>query len=228
MNIFQLLKKRKSVKLLIDSWDKVSINDYIAIRDIISSKLLTDEQKNLNVLAILMKKTEEEIEDYSIADISNLIGQMGWLKAFNFPKNKRYSSMMVGKYKCKVMANMAEWNIAQYIDFQNLWGSSDITEVYGKLLAVFLIPTGATYNHGYSIEDVANEIEDKVSISDANGLCFFFLKSCLSLTKVIRLYLGWMMKRIRKKAKSQKNQVMIEQINLVNKEMDKIVQFLIG
>ena len=74
-------------KLLYKSWDEVSISLYKQIVEITQETQLSETEITLAILALLMGISEEEIYNYSVEEIQNLLPQIKWLDEFKFNQN---------------------------------------------------------------------------------------------------------------------------------------------
>ena len=178
-----------------NSWDQVPIKLYKEIVE--ATKVDGDIERNVAVLAVLCDCTEDEIWNLPLPEIGALSSKLKWLDTFDFDRDVKFRKVRIGEYRCRVVDNMAEFTVAQYVDFNNLWSAEE--RDIAMLLTTFLVPEGKQYNNGYDILDLRGAIEENIAITNANSLCFFFLKSCHALMRGILIYLDYMTDRMRKK-----------------------------
>ena len=204
------------------NWDDITITDYKQILDISSKELDSDLEKSISVLAILCECSEDDLYGMNIQELNRLIPEVWIDKPFTFNKNKNWSKIMLNGRKYNVVVDINKFTVAQYADFQIYWDKRDDIDYMGKLLTCFIIPDGCKYNDGYDIVELAQRLENLVSITDYNSICFFFLQDCLLSTKASLLYSNWqLMKMIRKeKDKAKKEKLK----NLQKQVLEKISQ----
>lgn len=204
------------------SWNDISISDWRKISEICKEESLSDVEKNVEVLAVLCDCTPDDVWNTEMAQLNKLMDGIGWLNSFNFNKKWSADSIKINGKKYKICTNVAEFSVAQYIDFQELWKKRDGNE--GRILACFIIPEGCRYGEGYDVVELANLFEQRVSITNYNAVCFFFLKQSLLLTRISAAYLEWQMKRMKRKVK--KHPEMAAKIAEMQREMERIASMV--
>lgn len=75
------------------------------------------------------------------------------------------------------MDDIKDLTTGQYIDYQTYMQDNEDFKNLAKVLSVFIVPKGKTYNEGYDVEDVIRELDEHLSIQIALGVCFFFGRS---------------------------------------------------
>ena len=83
---------------------------------------------------------------------------------------------------------------AQYIDYQTYMKEKPVD--LQKVISVFLIPKGHTYNDGYKIEEVMADISDML-IVDVQALGFFIQKQSALFILITKDYLSHQMKKMK-------------------------------
>lgn len=198
-------------------WDDITINDYREIVDITKQELDSDLEKSISILSVLCECSEDDLYSMNVNKLNKLLAEIEWIKQpYTFNKNWNHKHIVIDGVKYDVVVDINKFSVAQYADLQIYWDKRDDINYMGKLLTLFIIPAGKTYNNDYDIVKLADVIEDNVSINDFNSICFFFLKSCLISIKASLLYSNWkIMKMIRK----EKNQVKKEQLKKIQKKL---------
>lgn len=87
--------------------------------------------------------------------------------------------------------NLSTLTTAQFVDYQNYAKKSPI--LTNEILSVFIIPQNHSYNDGYDLEKVKNDILD-MDMPTINTLAFFFKKSYLLLLNVFLTSLTYQVK----------------------------------
>lgn len=137
---------------------------------------------NMNILAVLFG---EDVLSTPVVELKKMIGEID-LKPVKETIKAKY--IINGKYY--ILDTQMNITTAQYIDYANYKKNNDIV----KMLSVFLIPEGHTYNDGYDILEVIKDIEDMKWV-DAEAIGFFFIKRFALFIKIFLNYLEAKMKK---------------------------------
>ena len=185
-----------------NSWDQVPIKVYKEIQAVMEDDGLQGMDKDVAIIAILCDVPDEEIWNLPIGELGVLSRSLQWVNDFKFDQEVKFRKVKVGKFECRVIDSIADFTVAGYIDFNNLWRAEkrDIS----ALLTTFLVPVGKdiTYNKGYSIQELYSAIDENMPITTANALCFFFLKSLRTLTQDMLIYLDYILEKEAKRKKT--------------------------
>ena len=194
-------------------WEDITINDYKEILNITQKELDSDLEKSISILAILCECTEDELYSMNANELYKLLYEIEWVKQpYKFNHNWNNKHITINGIKYDVVVDINKFTVAQYADLQIYWDKRDDIDYMAKLLTLFIIPNGKTYNSDYDIVQLANIIEDNVSINDFNSICFFFLKSCLILIKASLLYSNWQMMKLMMKEKDKEKKKRLKEI----------------
>lgn len=182
-------------------WSDITIADYKQINEITSRELDSDLEKSVAYLAVLMNEDEDKLWSLTLPELNALLEQTKWLNS-EFTFNKRpFKHIVINGEKYDVMVDIMKFTVAQYADFQIYWDHRTDPEWMAKLMTVFVIPRGKKYNDGYDAAALAETLENNLSITDFNSICFFFLLDLLNLTRGIALYSTWLTRKMRKNPK---------------------------
>ena len=156
-------------------WEDITINDYKEIVNITQKELDSDLEKSISILAILCECTEDDLYSLNASKLYKLLSEIEWVKQpYKFNHNWSSKHITINGIKYDVVVDINKFTVAQYADLQVYWDKRDDINYMAKLLTLFIIPNGKTYNTDYDIVQLANIIEDNVSINDFNSICFFF------------------------------------------------------
>lgn len=194
-------------------WEDITINDYKEIINITQKELDSDLEKSISILAILCECTEDELYSMNANKLYKLLSEIEWVKQpYKFNHNWSSKHITINGIKYDVVVDINKFTVAQYADLQVYWDKRDDIDYMAKLLTLFIIPNGKTYNNDYDIVQLANIIEDNVSINDFNSICFFFLKSCLIFIKASLLFSNWQMMKLIMKEKDKEKKKQLKEI----------------
>lgn len=194
------------------SWSDITINDYKEILEIQQREYDSDLEKGIAVLSVLCGVDEDELYSIPISQLNGLLSGISWMNnEFTFNQNWNSKYIKINGVKYDVIVDINKFTVAQYADFQIYWDKRDDVNNMGKLLTIFIIPDGKKYNEGYDIVELASILENYVSITDYNSVCFFFLKDLMLSTKASLFYSVWeTMKMIRKEKNKEKKKELKE------------------
>lgn len=191
-------------------WNDITISDFKRILEINEQELDSDLEKSISVLSVLCECNEDDLYNMNINNLQTLIAEMEWMnKPFTFNRNWNSKHITINGVKYDVVADINKFSVAQYADFQIYWSKRDDVNYMGKLLTVFIVPSGKNYNDGYDIVELSNILETYVSLPDFNAICFFFLMDCLYSVKASLYYSNWEVTKMihREKDKTKKKEL---------------------
>lgn len=174
------------------SWNHITGEQYWEIFDILHSEA-SDLQKQAELIALIEGKPVDEILSLDMSSAAELINKLEFLNKFELSKRYHPSSIVIDNKKYNVYPNLANLNVAQFIDYQSFI-SQPFRESYDKILSIFIIPDGHEYNSGYDILEVQEAIRTKLSWLEIQNLLNFilvkyadsYIHSLTSLTKMVR------------------------------------------
>ena len=143
------------------SWNHITGEQYWEIFDILNSEA-SDLQKQAELIALIEGKSVDEILSLDMSAAAELINKLEFLNKFELSKRYHPSSIIIDNKKYNVYPNLANLNVAQFIDYQSFI-AQPFRESYDKILSIFLIPDGHEYNSGYDILEVQEVIRTKLS-----------------------------------------------------------------
>lgn len=149
---------------------------------------------NMNILTILFG---EDILSTPVVELKKMLSEIDLT-----PVKSNVQPKYIINGKCYALDTKMDITTSQYIDYCNYKKDNDIV----KMLSVFLIPEGHTYNDGYDIFEVIKDIEDMKWV-DAEAIGFFFIKRFALFTKIFLNCL---------EAKMKKNKMTETEQNIIN------------
>lgn len=190
------MKERKTMKTEPYSWESVSIDKYYAIKDIYDS---SDEKldKDIQVISVIEEIPESEIWDMSIPELQKRINKLKFLDKFELKKINPKKIVIEDETYC-IQYDEKKMTVSQYVDWQT-FVKMDFRQAIDKMLSVFVIPEGKTYNNGYDIVEVQSKFRRSMSFADAQScLNFIVVKYVESLKRSLK-YLARIAKREKNK-----------------------------
>lgn len=203
------------------SWDKINGDTYWEICDILNDPDDNDMDKSAKLCCCIEGMDLDDFYNLPVNDATKKINQLSFLNNFSLIKHYHPNYIKLGDYKCKVIQG-SELNVAQFIDYQNFI-SQPFRDNYYKILSVFLIPEGHTYNTGYDIVEIQNLIR-KMTWREVQSLLGFLL---IRYVKLLLRSLTYLIKQVKKMRGAEKKE-MEEKINQLNQKIGDLMHFHIS
>ena len=132
-------------------------------------------------------------------------------------KAVRPRNLTINGKKYDLVDDIKDLTTGQYIDYQTYMQDNEDFKNLAKVLSVFIVPKGKTYNEGYDVEDVIRELDEHLSIQIALGVCFFFREKYRSWLNLMQASFKRKMMRMRRK---EKNPEAVEKMEEIIRMMD--------
>ncbi len=184
---------------MITSHNELPLGDYLDILAL-QEREMDDIDRRIAILAILTGKTEREILNAPITDVSAWSDAAGFLERPVHVAPRIASSYRLGGFDLVPTTDLRKITTAQYIDFKTFCPEGDPRLV--ELISVILIPRGKTYADGYDIAEVQDAIRRELMVSDVLALSAFFLTKYAALIRTSRSFLARLARTEKDKAKA--------------------------
>ena len=202
------------------SWNEVTLKQFDKILEISNNKDLTIAEREIRLIATLTNTEISVIQNLDAPSFQNISNKLSFL---NTKPEKRVpvdSFVLNGKDYHADLAPV-NWTAGQFLDYKVLAGE-DIDKKAARLIACFVYPEGAAYNDGsYDVEDVVNDINDYMTVSEVTGFTDFFMLQYVAYAKALLAYSERKIKRSKAISKQDKKKI-LEQMN---KSKDLIKSF---
>ena len=154
------------------NWTDISIRQYNDIKDVFLNPEFSDEDRIILLINICFGVDALKLKT---SELNKYIEQMKFLNTTP-PKMKIRSTYKLGQNTYILKKDLKDFKVCQWIDFQNFLKNGSDTDNFSNLLSVFFLPEAQTeYGEGYDIEEVRQDINNHLSIADANSIAGFFL-----------------------------------------------------
>lgn len=185
------------------SWDNIPIKVYNRISQIIKETEEKTEESIIPILSILYNVPEQEISSLKIMEVQKLIKETNWINKFSFDKEKKIEKLTINGVKCRVKYNLSDFTYQQYLDYNEYFSKIEEDPSYlANVLATFILPENKKYNDGYDLQQLTDDIEDTLPITQCQSLIYSFVTSCLeSLSAILTSSANQTMKKIVMKKK---------------------------
>ena len=202
------------------NWSEVTLEQFNKIIEISNNKDLTTVEREIRLVAVLTKMSITEVESLDAPTFQMITDKLIFL---NTKPEKRVpvdSFVLNGKDYHADLAP-ASWTAGQFLDYKVLAGE-DIDKKAARLLACFIYPEGAAYNDGsYDVEDVVNDINEYMTVSEVTGFTDFFMLQYTAFARALLAYSERKIKRLKGISKQDKKKL-LEQMR---KQRDLIKNF---
>ena len=154
------------------NWTDVSLKQYNDIKQIFLEPDYSEEDRIILLINILFGVDALKLKT---TELNGYVNQLKFLST-NPPKMKLRDKYRLGENWYILKRNLKDFTVAQWIDFQNFLKNGSDTDNFANLLSVFFLPEEETeYGENYNIEEVRQDINNFLSIADANSIAGFFL-----------------------------------------------------
>ena len=156
------------------NWTDVSLKKYIELKDLYLDPELSDEDRLIYQIKILFDVDPLKLKP---TELHKYINEMKFLGE-KVPKMKIKNEYKLGSNIYILKKELKDFNVSMWIDWTNFLKEGSDIDNYAKLLSVFFFPEGKDvkdYGEGYDIEQVRNDINNYLSIPEANSIASFFL-----------------------------------------------------
>ena len=161
------------------TWSDITLQQYYQIKELLTNE---DEYTALNILDVLYGIDSASLPLSALSKYNN---------ALDFLKDeipvvdikKKYN---INGHTYESNCELTKVSTAQFIDYQNYLKEKE--PKYEKLISVFFIPEGHTYNDGYSIKEVQDDILH-MSMVDVQSIAFFIKKQLQLFLSLFQFYL---------------------------------------
>lgn len=172
------------MKIIYNSVGDLPISKYLELQRVLSNRSTDpnedDTDLNIEMLSIFTGECVEDIYNSSLFDVGVAMSELRTKLEQPMPNpNKVPKTLKLNNVVYKVVDDVADFTVAQYIDFQNYVGKD---EYIAELLTTFIIPQGLKYNDGYNIDSQITDFKEHLTIQTAVSLRLFFLKKLLAST----------------------------------------------
>ena len=200
------------IKIVKNSWNQITIADYKKIKEITEREFDSELEQGIAVLSVLCGVDEDEVYSLPISQLKGLLDGIAWMnEPYTFDKHWKADTITINGEKYDIVADINKFTVAQYADFQIYWDKRDDVDYMAKLLSVFIIPKGKTYNDGYDVVELIDILENNISINIWNSINFFFLKDLMRSIEASLYYSLWVtMKMIWKEKNKEKKKELKE------------------
>ena len=156
------------------NWFNISLKKYIELKDLYLDPEITDEDRLFYQIKILFDIDPLKLKP---TELHKYINEMKFLSE-KVPKVKIKSTYVLGGNTYTLKKDLKDFSVAQWLDWTNFLKEGSDIDNYAKLLSVFFFPEGkdvSEYGEGYDVEQVRQDINNYLSIADANSIAGFFL-----------------------------------------------------
>ena len=154
------------------NWTDVSLRQYNDIKQIFLEPDYSEEDRIILLINILFGIDALKLKT---SELNSYVNQLKFLST-NPPKMKIREKYKLGQNTYVLKKDLKDFKVCQWIDFQNFLKNGADTDNFANLLSVFFLPEGETeYGENYNVEEVRQDINNFLSIADANSIAAFFL-----------------------------------------------------
>lgn len=179
----------------------ISLGQYTEIYVILTNKDIEEDER----LIFLCMLFDKDILNKPIAEFKTLSTEIMELLKTEPIKEPIKDKYKLNKTTYILHKDFGTLTTSQFIDFSNYLKDGFELQDYNKILSVFLIPEGETYNNGnYDMKQLQADIDNYLLIVDALTIADFFLRISKVFVVYFQRYLNNTMKKMKKENKNNK------------------------
>ena len=161
------------------TWKDITLRQFNKIQDLLQE---IDEYTTLNIIDVLY---DVDSADMPAMEVMNKYAHSLDFLMTTIPTNEKLKeTYTINQREYNSNINLTQMTTAQFVDYQNYSKENPVD--ISKCLSVFIIPKGHTYNDGYDLKQVQEDIKD-LDMVTINTLAFFFKKSYILLLETTLL-----------------------------------------
>ena len=163
------------------TWKDITLRQFNKIQDLLQE---IDEYTTLNIIDVLY---DVDSADMPAMEVMNKYAHSLDFLMTTIPTNEKLKeTYTINQREYNSNINLTQMTTAQFVDYQNYSKENPVD--ISKCLSVFIIPKGHTYNDGYDLKQVQDDIKD-LDMVTINTLAFFFKKLYILLLETTLLCL---------------------------------------
>ena len=203
---------------MIDNYNDMSIGLWREIRETLEDMGEASElEVQVALISLLSGMDEDDIRNLPLKEYSDMASKTRFLLHQPNVKAVRPRTLTINGKKYDLVDDVRKLTTGQYIDYQTYMQDNEDFKNLAKVLSVFIVPKGRTYNEGYDVEDVIKELDEHLSIQIALGVCFFFREKYRSWLSLMQgCFRRRMMRMMRKETNPKAAEKMREIIGMMD------------
>ena len=163
------------------TWKDITLRQFNKIQDLLQE---IDEYTTLNIIDVIY---DVDSANLPAMEVMNKYAHSLDFLMTTIPTNEKLKDVYtINQREYNSNINLTQMTTAQFVDYQNYTKENPVD--ISKCLSVFIIPKGHTYNDGYDLKQVQEDIKD-LDMVTINTLAFFFKKLYILLLETTLLCL---------------------------------------
>lgn len=188
------------------TWKDITLRQFNKIQDLLQE---IDEYTTLNIIDVLY---DVDSANMPAMEVMNKYAHSLDFLMTTIPTNEKLKDVyIINQREYNSNINLTQMTTAQFVDYQNYAKENPVD--ISKCLSVFIIPKGHTYNDGYDLKQVQDDIED-LDMVTINTLAFFFKKLYILLLEITLLCLTQDTKKMN--IQTQKKEEILNQLKQID------------
>ena len=188
-------------------WNDVKLEQFDKLLEISNDKDLTIVEREIKLIAVLTGLSYSEVANLDAPSFQAISNNLGFLNTKPQKIMPREEFELNGK---KYHADLYPKNFlaGQFLDYKVIAGD-EIDKKSARMLACFIYPAGAKYNDGsYDVEDVVNDINSYMSVSEVTGFTDFFMLQYKAYSVSLLEYSKRTIKKSKEISEQEKNEIL--------------------
>ena len=207
-------------KPIAKDWNEMSLELWQKEQEILADKEADAVDKNVRLVALMYGISEDEAYNTELNEFSAMLDGIGWLsQSPQVPGVAPAYNLNGNPYI--VTLNPQKVTTAQYIDFKSF--NLDDPKNIHLILSTVMIPSGHSYNDGYEIQDVQEDILQYLRVPHAMAIVRFFFQYYKRLTQSSLLSLKKALKKEARRTKDREKRNKIQEQIKKTEELERIL-----
>lgn len=187
-------------------WSNITLKDFYEIQNILS---VQDDWTTFNLLEYLY---DIDSTNMSLSEVSKYSNSLSFLNEIEDFKNyKCEDEYTINGTTYVGFVDITKVSVAQYIDYQNYIKNKPVK--YEKILSVFIVPKGHTYNDGYDLKKAQEDLLE-LPFRVCQKVAFFLVKQLEIFVQTTLFYLTSEMEKV--DIPKEKKKVILESLDKMN------------
>ena len=170
------------------TWENINLRTYAEIHNILISNEIEQDEKLVLITQLIY---DINVLEKPIIEVRKYFDNVNTLLKTDMPKEVVQDTYIINNVTYKLFKDVEKISTAMFIDYSNYVQNDFSINNYNEFLSIFLIPEGHTYNDGYDIRKVQNDIDNFLPITTAYSIASFFLSYSIRLQKTTLKFLMW-------------------------------------
>ena len=193
-------------------WTNITLKDWYNIQDILSTQ---DDWTTFNLLDYLY---DIDSTNMSLNEVSKYANSLSFLNdAADFKDFECKDEYEINGTTYVGFVDITHISVAQFIDYQNYIKEQPVK--FEKLMSIFIVPKGHTYNDGYDMKTVQNDLLE-LPFRVCQKVAFFLVKQLQTFVQITLYYLTAELEKT--EMKKEEKEMIIDNLQKMTSQLSEL------